>query len=70
VRATAERVGLPLDLTQAGQLAMPSSGDWNRRGPASNARVLLLDEPTAVLAPGEAEELRVVRLPTRAGRRS
>jgi simple sugar transport system ATP-binding protein len=61
-RVAAEQVGLPLDPDQrAGRL---TAGLKQRleivKALASNARILLLDEPTAVLAPAEAEELLAV----------
>ena len=70
VRELCERVGLPLEPDEsAGRLSV---GLRQRleivKALAADARVLLLDEPTAVLAPAEVEELlRVVRRFTDAG---
>ena len=64
VRALAERVGLPLEPdAPAGRLSVGLKQRLEIvKALATDARILLLDEPTAVLAPGEAEELlRVVR---------
>src|SRR5690349_4855350 len=70
VQALAERYGLPLDPDV--RTSGLSVGLKQRleivKALASDARVLLLDEPTAVLAPGEADELlRVVRTFAQAG---
>jgi simple sugar transport system ATP-binding protein len=70
VQAIAERVGLPLDpAVRAGHLSVALKQRLEIvKALASEARILLLDEPTAVLAPGEADELlRVVRRFTAAG---
>jgi simple sugar transport system ATP-binding protein len=70
VRAVADRFGLPLDPdARAGQLSAALKQRLEIvKALASEARILLLDEPTAMLAPGEAEEmLRVVRAFTEAG---
>ncbi len=70
VRELSERIGLPLDPGErAGRLTV---GQKQRveivKALAGNVRMLLLDEPTAVLAPAEAAELlRVVRRYTEAG---
>src|SRR4029079_11602535 len=64
VEALARGVGLPLDpLALADDLSVPLKQRLEIVKPlASDARVLLLDEPTAVLAPTEADELlRMVR---------
>ena len=70
VRALSERIGLPLDPDAVAESL--SVGLKQRleivKALATDTRVLLLDEPTAVLAPGEAEEmLRVVRAFTAEG---
>src|SRR6476619_8203082 len=70
VQAVAERFGLPLDPdARAGGLSVALKQRLEIvKALASDARILLLDEPTAVLAPGEADELlRVVRAFTEAG---
>jgi simple sugar transport system ATP-binding protein len=70
VRELCEQVGLPLDPDEpAGRLSV---GLRQRleivKALAGDARTLLLDEPTAVLAPSEVEELlRVIRRFTAAG---
>ena len=58
-RALTERMGLPLDPDQrAGRLSVSLKQRLEVvKALASDARILLLDEPTAVLAPPEAEEL-------------
>lgn len=58
-RALSERIGLPLDPDQrAGRLSVSLKQRLEVvKALASDARILLLDEPTAVLAPPEAEEL-------------
>ena len=64
VRDLCERVGLPLDPDErAGRLSVGLKQRLEIvKALAADARVLLLDEPTAVLAPGEVEELlRVIR---------
>jgi ABC-type uncharacterized transport system ATPase subunit len=70
VRALAERIGLPLESgTPAGRLSVGLKQRLEIvKALATDVHVLLLDEPTAVLAPGEAEELlRVVRAFTARG---
>jgi simple sugar transport system ATP-binding protein len=70
VRALADRIGLPLEPnTPAGRLSVGLKQRLEIvKALATDVRVLLLDEPTAVLAPGEAEELlRVVRVFTAQG---
>lgn len=59
VRKLCERVGLPLDPEErAGRLSVGLKQRLEIvKALAADARVLLLDEPTAVLAPGETEEL-------------
>jgi simple sugar transport system ATP-binding protein len=58
-RALSERMGLPLDPDQrAGRLSASLKQRLEVvKALASDASILLLDEPTAVLAPPEAEEL-------------
>jgi general nucleoside transport system ATP-binding protein len=63
-RALSERLGLPLDPEQrAGRLTVGLKQRLEIvKALSTDAQILLLDEPTAVLAPAEAEELlRVVR---------
>jgi general nucleoside transport system ATP-binding protein len=70
VRALADRIGLPLEPdVPAGRLSVGLKQRLEIvKALATEVRVLLLDEPTAVLAPGEAEELlRVVRAFTARG---
>lgn len=70
VRGLSERVGLPLDPDQrAGRLSVALKQRLEIvKALASDARMLLLDEPTAVLAPAEAEELLdVIRAFTESG---
>jgi simple sugar transport system ATP-binding protein len=65
-----ERLGLPLDPDQrAGRLSVALKQRLEIvKALAGEARILLLDEPTAVLAPAEAEELlRMVRSFTAGG---
>jgi ABC-type uncharacterized transport system ATPase subunit len=70
VRALGERVSLPLDPDLlAGRLSVGLKQRLEIvKALAADARILLLDEPTAVLAPGEANELfRVIRAFTESG---
>jgi simple sugar transport system ATP-binding protein len=63
-RELSQRLGLPLDPAQrAGRLSVALKQRLEIvQALSSDARILLLDEPTAVLAPAEAEELlRVIR---------
>jgi ABC-type uncharacterized transport system ATPase subunit len=69
-RLLSERLGLPLDPEQrAGRLSVTLKQRLELvKALAGDARILLLDEPTAVLAPSEAEDiLRVVRAFTQQG---
>ena len=69
-RALSERLGLPLDPDQrAGRLSVGLKQRLEIvKALAADAKILLLDEPTAVLAPPEADELlRMVRSFTAAG---
>lgn len=68
--ALSEKLGLPLDPDQrAGRLSVALKQRLEIvKALAADAQILLLDEPTAVLAPPEAEELlRMVRSFTNAG---
>jgi general nucleoside transport system ATP-binding protein len=70
VRALAERIGLSLEPdTPAGRLSVGLKQRLEIvKALATDVRILLLDEPTAVLAPGETEELlQVVRAFTAQG---
>jgi simple sugar transport system ATP-binding protein len=70
VRRLAEDIGLPLDPdTPAGRLSVGLKQRLEIvKALATDVRILLLDEPTAVLAPAEADELlRVVRAFTARG---
>jgi general nucleoside transport system ATP-binding protein len=70
VRALSERIGLPLDPDAlAGSLSVGLKQRLEIvKALATDTRILLLDEPTAVLAPVESEELlRVVRSFTASG---
>ena len=70
VRAVSERIGLPLDPDAlAGSLSVGLKQRLEIvKALATDTRILLLDEPTAVLAPAESEDLlRVVRSFTAGG---
>jgi ABC-type uncharacterized transport system ATPase subunit len=70
VRELGERVGLPLDPDAvAGRLSVALKQRLEIvKALAADATILLLDEPTAVLAPGEGDELlRIVRAFTASG---
>ena len=70
VRELGERVGLPLDPDAiVGRLSVALKQRVEIvKALAADATILLLDEPTAVLAPGEADELlRIVRVFTASG---
>jgi ABC-type uncharacterized transport system ATPase subunit len=70
VRELSDRIGLPLDPGErAGRLSVGLKQRLEIvKALAGSVRMLLLDEPTAVLAPAEAEELlRVVRRYTERG---
>lgn len=70
VRELSERIGLPLDPgARTGSLTVGLKQRLEIvKALAADARILLLDEPTAVLAPGEvAELLEVIRRFTRSG---
>jgi general nucleoside transport system ATP-binding protein len=61
-RVAAEQIGLPLDPDQrAGRLSVGLKQRLEIvKALAADARILLLDEPTGILAPAEAEELLAV----------
>jgi len=70
VRALGDQVGLPLDpKAYAGRLTVALKQRLEIvKALASDARILLLDEPTSVLTPGESEDLlRVMRRFTQSG---
>jgi simple sugar transport system ATP-binding protein len=70
-QALSERLGLPLDPDQrAGRLSVALKQRLEvLKALAGEARILLLDEPTAVLAPAEADELlRIIKSFAGAGR--
>jgi len=61
--SASESASRSIPILLAGRLSVASSSGWrSSKALAAEARILLLDEPTAVLAPGEVDELfRVMR---------